>query len=148
MTMMSQIKLMDMILKISEKLMMIVTTTIMMRLLFKVNIAMTATYMIFGLSLFMMVFHLVQVKMSSSSKNHHQLHCIKRFNVTYIFSTIKDNNTCQSTPMSLKRDFPRIDLGGSQKQNKTLYTGSTLIAYLLFVTCATFRRTIYMYKIA
>ena len=28
---------------------------------FQVNIAMTATYMIFGLSLFWMVFHLVQV---------------------------------------------------------------------------------------
>ena len=94
-TMMSQIKLMDMILKIkmilkiSEKLMMMVT--IMVRLMFKVNIAMTATYMIFGLSLFMMVFHLVQVKTSSSSINLHQLqqlHCIMSFN-----GAIKDNNT-------------------------------------------------------
>ena len=33
----------------------------------QVNIAMTATYMIFGLSLFWMVFHLVQVNFRTSS---------------------------------------------------------------------------------
>ena len=33
----------------------------------QVNIAMTATYMIFGLSLFWMVFHLVQVNFKTSS---------------------------------------------------------------------------------
>ena len=42
----------------------------------QVNIAMTATYMIFGLSLFWMVFHLVQVNFRTSSAKcfHHFFH--------------------------------------------------------------------------
>ena len=42
----------------------------------QVNIAMTATYMIFGLSLFWMVFHLVQVNFRTSSSKcfRHSFH--------------------------------------------------------------------------
>ena len=42
----------------------------------QVNIAMTATYMIFGLSLFWMVFHLVQVNFRTSSSKcfHNSFH--------------------------------------------------------------------------
>ena len=61
----------------------------------QVNIAMTATYMIFGLSLFWMVFHLVQVNFRTSSANcfRHSFHSSRLLEEEILRHTLNPFNT-------------------------------------------------------
>ena len=64
----------------------------------QVNIAMTATYMIFGLSLFWMVFHLVQVNFRTSSSkcfqnSFHSFHSSRLLEEEILRHTLNPFNT-------------------------------------------------------
>ena len=64
----------------------------------QVNIAMTATYMIFGLSLFWMVFHLVQVNFRTSSSKcfqnpFHSFHSSRLLEEEILRHTLNPFNT-------------------------------------------------------